>query len=68
MTTITIKETNHPWLKRSFDDAGDLLDYLLEHYEIGKLKRLPVKELTEQRKLDWQEVEDMDNNDFIDIR
>lgn len=68
ITTIRIKRSEHTWQKTSFDDPGDLLDYLLENFQIGKLKPLAEKDLTEKRKQDWNEVESMDDKDFIDIR
>lgn len=68
MTTIKIKDENLVWDKTSFDNTGELLDYLLERFQVGKLKKLPKGEITEQRKKDWEEVEVMSNEDFIDIR
>lgn len=68
MTTITVKKSGKTWTKTHFDDAGELLDYLLETYEVGKLKKLPEGQMTEQRKKDWEDVEKMDKDDFIDLR
>lgn len=68
MTTIKIKKPNAVWKKTSFDDTGDLLDFLLENFQIGKLNVLTEEELTEKRKNDWREVESMSDEDFIDIR
>ena len=68
MTTITIKKSSSTWEKTDFSDDGDLLDYLLENYQIGRLYTLSEKELTVQRKKDWQDVEQMGKDDFIDIR
>ena len=68
MTTIKIKKTDTAWKKTSFEDTGDLLDYLLDEFQVGKLQPLSKKGVTEQRKKDWEEVESMNNEDFIDIR
>ncbi len=68
MTTIKIMKSAPIWNKTSFANDGDLLDYLLEKLEIGKLKSLPELELTDERKKDWDEVDRMDDDDFIDIR
>jgi hypothetical protein len=56
------------WGKTDFPDDGELLDYLLEKYKIGRLRALQDKELAAVRKKDWQEVELMDKDDFIDVR
>ncbi|WOK07942.1 hypothetical protein [Imperialibacter roseus] len=68
MTTIKIKKTDSSWKKTSFEDPGDLLDYLLENFQIGKLLPLSKEDATEKRKKDCEEVETMNDEDFIDIR
>jgi len=68
MTTITIKKSTPIWKKKNFSDDGDLLDYLLENHQIGKLQMLPKDELTSERQRTWEEVDKVDDADFIDIR
>jgi len=50
MTTITIKKSTPIWNKKDFSDDGDLLDYLLEKYPIGKLKPLSTIDISSERK------------------
>jgi len=68
MQTITIKKTTPNWPKTNFRDDGDLLNYLLKKYDIGKLTHLPTTELTNQRRKTWEETDQMNNEDFLDIR
>jgi len=68
MTTITIKKSTPNWEKTSFSDDGDLLDYLMENFEIGKLQSMPKGDLTEKRKKTWNAVDNMSDDEFIDIR
>ncbi len=68
MTTITIKNTTPIWKKKNFSDDGDLLDYLLENYQVGKLSLLPKEEVTHKMKKECEEVSNMNDDEFIDIR
>ncbi len=68
MTTIKIKHTTSNWEKTDFNDSEELLDYLLQKSDIGRLYELKSSEINDKRKKDWNEVDEMDNNSFIDVR
>lgn len=68
MTTIKIKHTTSNWEKTDFNDSEELLDYLLQKSDIGRLYELKSSEINDKRNKDWNEVDEMDNSSFIDVR